>query len=243
MTKLSIGTKKMGLSFKHMQYDVSNEIVIERIKQVLSDFKQKNPHLSNLFKISREFAHKTNDEQVIISDILEIAHNQHLDVLEGSIVSIYYAQARPNLRCPVAFDHPLDHYPMLKLLEIGRQLGIAVCHKFNHVPLTGFMFIVNCIFGDFNKFTELDIPLELIEIDIGVKYKKGILSQKVSYFMFFQKGAFLGYGGGNFSIFPNMIYKELRIFSRCSILENIGWTKTERGDIAIPTNIDLLREI
>lgn len=178
----------MGLSFKHMEYDVSNEIVIERIKQILSDFRQRNPHLSDLSNIAKEFVHKKNDEQVIISDILEIVQNYNLDVLKGADVSIFYAHARPNLRCPVVFDHPLDHYPMAKLFELGRQLGIAICHKFNNVPLTGFMFVVNCIFIDFNKFAELDMPLELIEIDIDVKYRKGILSQKISRFMFFQNG-------------------------------------------------------
>ena len=167
----------MGLSFDHMEHDVSNEVVIERIKQILSDFRQSNPYLSDLPKISRKFAHKKNDEQVIISDILQIVQNHKLDVLKGAVVSIYYAHARPNLRCPVFFDHPLDHYPMAKLFELGRQLGITVCHKFNNVPLTGLMFVVNGIFIDFNKFAELDIPLELIEIDINTKYKKTILYQ------------------------------------------------------------------
>jgi len=58
--------------------------------------------------------------------------------------------------------------------------------------------------------------------------------------MFFQNGVFLGHGGGNFSIFPNIFYKKMRIFSRCSILENMFGQKPRGGGIAIPTNIDLL---
>ncbi|MFZ3090269.1 MAG: AfsA-related hotdog domain-containing protein [Nitrospirota bacterium] len=138
----------MGLSSKYKEYDVDNEVVIERIKQILSDFRQRNPYISDISKIARKFVHKKNDEQVIISDILEIVQNHNLDALKGAVVSIYYAHACPNLRCPVVFDHPLDHYPMAKLFELGRQLGIAVCHRFNNVPLTGFMFVVGCIFID-----------------------------------------------------------------------------------------------
>lgn len=94
--------------------------------------------------IEREYVHKINPSQVVISDVKKIEKNK-INVIfpHKKEISVSYCQAKPNLSCPVCFDHPLDHYPLMMLLEIGRQLAIAASHK---------IFIKKqCIFFTFRK--------------------------------------------------------------------------------------------
>ncbi|MCP3962202.1 MAG: hypothetical protein GY719_30535, partial [bacterium] len=59
---------------------------------------------------------------------------------------------------PFFFEHPLDHYPGLMLIEAGRQFGTTVAHLLYGVPFDT-AFILNGLRVDFTSFAELGKPV------------------------------------------------------------------------------------
>jgi hypothetical protein len=123
--------------------------------------------LSSIHPIAKELVHKKYSEQVFISDPQPLLLNPGND---SSTEMAYFAYARPNLNCPVCFDHELDHYPLIALFEVARQMGIAVTHRFFGIPLKGFSGVVEQMTIRCNMFVELDIPLLIICTDTVQKH-------------------------------------------------------------------------
>lgn len=188
-------------------------------------------------QIDKKLVHKLSEEQVVIGDINELSSesiNKYFP--EGNYISMYYGKAYPNLECNVCFDHPLDHYPLMMIFEMGRQAGIAVSHKFYDVPLTGYINIVDSLSFNFKQFMELDKPVFIVCSDTDVKNKKGI-QRRYMEFSFMQEGVYCASGIANVSVFGKNLYKKLRSNSR----KKIDPSFSSRGNI-IPTNTEILLE-
>jgi hypothetical protein len=178
--------------------------------------------------------HKRDPKQIVIGNVSQICKEQIIDMLPcEKIKNIYYCQARPNLECAVCFDHPLDHYPLMMIFEMARQLAIATSHKFYEIPFEGYMSIVNSLSFDFKCFIELDMPLIILCLDIDVKSQKGRLTRAMK-FLFLQEGIPCASGSGVMNVFKKGLYDKMRKSSRCKI-----FNKNFLG--IIPTNIDLLK--
>lgn len=188
--------------------------------------------------IKKKYVHKRDNNQVLISNIIEIKKDRIGMVFpEKKDIFVLFCQAKPNLRCPVCFDHPLDHYPLMMIFEIYRQMAIATAHKIYNVPLKGYINIVDSLSFEFSYFAELDIPFIVMCVDVDVEMKEGILYKRLMQFFGVQGGIVCSYGTGSMKVLKKELYLKLRRDSRDSILNKLGINR-EGG--LIPTNIDLL---
>ncbi|WP_063726829.1 ScbA/BarX family gamma-butyrolactone biosynthesis protein [Streptomyces sp. RTd22] len=69
------------------------------------------------------------------------------------------ARLRPAGEHPSLFDHPLDHFPGMVLMEAGRQLGLL--HAAEHTRDTGRPWALTELAASFQTYAELDSPLLL----------------------------------------------------------------------------------
>lgn len=194
---------------------------------------------NEVIPIEKEYVHKRDTGQVLISDITEIKKDRIEMVFphKKDILSVSFCQAKPNLRCPVCFDHPLDHYPLMMIFEIARQLAIATAHKIYSVPLKGYMNIVDSLSFEFSYFTELDIPFIIMCVDTDVEMKEGVLYRRIMQFFGFQEQILCSYGNGSMRVLEKELYLKIRRDSRHRILKRLGII---RETDQIPTNIVLL---
>ncbi len=185
-------------------------------------------------QIEKNFVHKHNSAQVVISEINLLADDQVRDYFKTeSVNSVCYGYAIPNLNCSVCFDHPLDHYPLMMMFEIGRQFGVAASHKFYDIPLQGFVNIVDSLSFEFKTFLELDKPVCVVCIDKNIKVKKGIHRRQME-LSFIQEGIHCASGAGNISVFNKALYARMRTASRSRVINEVV-----RDIKTIPTNVNL----
>ncbi len=105
-----------------------NEILVKLYQISNSDsMKFRKKTTSNICK---SILHKVYDENVLIHDIVSIPEYEN-----RQDSNLYYSIACPNFSCNFIFDHPLDHYPFMLLIELARQISIGVTHKFKDIPV------------------------------------------------------------------------------------------------------------
>lgn len=189
---------------------------------------------SDAHPIAQQMVHKHNPSQVVIGDVGRIdPEDLSAWFPREAGTNVFYGQAIPNLDCEVCFDHPLDHYPLMMIFEIGRQLGIAISHQFYDIPLQGFINIVDSLSFEFKTFLELDKPVYVVCVDSDIKDKKGIHRRKME-LAFLQEGVHCASGGGNVSVFRRALYDRMRAASRTKVLG-----EPVRCARSIPTNLDV----
>ncbi|MCU7905562.1 MAG: hypothetical protein KZQ76_06820 [Candidatus Thiodiazotropha sp. (ex Epidulcina cf. delphinae)] len=185
--------------------------------------------------IAKERVHKSDPDKVVIGDIKLLTGDVCMKPVAGTDCKrLYFCNALPNFECGVCFDHPLDHYPLMMIFEMGRQVGIAVSHEFYGVPLKGHINIVDALSFEFKRFLELDKPVYIVCADSAVQERKGLLRREMN-LAFIQEGVHCASGSGNVSIVSHALYKRMRAASRSGI---IG--RPVAGAHAIPTNVDLI---
>lgn len=186
-------------------------------------------------KISKIFVHKKDFDNVLISELIRIEIQDELFSAESSLFdsNIYFSRAFPNLNCNVCFDHALDHYPLMVIFELGRQIGIAATHFFYDIPLEGFMNIVDNLSFEFVTFCELDQDLYVVFIEENYNNSK-TLQTITCKFLFIQNNRLCAKGNGSIKVMPLNHYKRFRKISRNRILSSIKQITSE-----LPTNTSL----
>ncbi|MCD7932218.1 MAG: hypothetical protein LUH15_13170 [Tannerellaceae bacterium] len=184
-----------------------------------------NIYFSQMKKIKKEYVHKSHEEYVLISDILEIP-DEYIpeDVSKSNRNKYLYFTAYPKYDCTFCFDHELDHFPFMMIVEVIRQAGIAIGHTIHGVPLRGNSGIMDKVHLNVLKFMELDIPLLIVIKDMVVKQKKS-RHERIMYFYFYQNGTLCASCEINASIMEIDIYERLRMNSRAEILKNTFFEK------------------
>lgn len=192
--------------------------------------KMSNPLSIQKFCIDNSFVHKVKSKNVLISDIAKI------EVSENDFekdVNLYYSAACPNFKCEFIFDHPLDHYSFMLLLESARQMSIGVTHKYMDFSISSIKNTVSNVDLKIHRFAELDYPLILGCIDHIVKNKRTIQVRDL-YFFFIQKGKLCAEVKSAISVMTVELYNRYRITNR---QDTIGINNVE-----LVTNIDIINQ-
>ena len=106
--------------------------------------------------MDKSVVHKHHQQNAFISRF-ERVDDDHPDDVIG--------QLHLDSEHPFFFEHPLDHYPGLMLVEAGRQFGTAVAHLLYGVP-SDTSFILNGLRVDFTHFAELGKLIHSIESEL-----------------------------------------------------------------------------
>jgi hypothetical protein len=195
--------------------DISDKAILQVARYIgVSEIELKRIQL-----LDKQYVHKTDPNQVVVSTIYN-ADEYGYEVEELRPHVLFYAYACPNLTCPVVFDHPLDHYPMMSLFEIGRQMSLAIMHQFYQVPFEGYMCISNEVGFNYKVFAELDMPLALItadtsELQIGEKIQRRNL-----HIFYIQENCICATAKVDMTSCKKDVYKKIRKSARRSRLAN-----------------------
>ncbi len=110
---------------------------------------------------------------------------------------------------PFFFEHPLDHFPGLMLIEAGRQFGTTVAHQIYGVPFET-AFILNGLRIDFTSFAELGKPVFVNSTVSEKEFKRGMLTSMLYAGNFVQNGEAIGYMAGRWHIYPKKVMARMR---------------------------------
>lgn len=152
-------------------------------------------------RLDRKLVHKHHDENVFIS---------RFEPVDADHPDDFVAQLYLDKEHPFFFEHPLDHYPGLMLVEAGRQLGTSVAHVHYDVPLGDAVFILNGMEVDFTSFAELDRPVFVNSTVSEKKFKRGALTAMFYKGHFVQNEQPIGYMSGHWNIYPKRAMQRMR---------------------------------
>lgn len=184
--------------------------------------------------IENKYVHKHNKENVLISNIMEMTSDvQSMNGIESD-TQYFGAIAYPDYECSFCFDHKLDHLPFISIIEIVRQMGIAIGHKFYNIPLSGFANIMSNMRLQIWKFLELDLSLFIIAKDVVMK-RKGTRLERLLRFDLFQNHVNCGNISIDAIIMPQAIYNRLRNNNRTELIKGTSLSKN------IPFNVDMVK--
>jgi hypothetical protein len=167
--------------------------------------------------IDRHLVHKNAADQVLIGEVVELPERVIQDFFaDRPYQRLFLTKVFPNLECKFCFDHPLDHYPLMMLLEVGRQLGTAISHRFYEVPLAGYVGIGDSIAVNFKRFIELDSPVFVLSAESDFRGRKAT-QHRASEVSFLQGGNECAYGNGSLTVLARSMYQKFRVGSRAQI--------------------------
>lgn len=150
--------------------------------------------------MDKDVVHKHHQENAFISRV-EPVDDDHPDEFIGQLA---LGESHPFF-----FEHPLDHYPGLMMVEAGRQLGTAVAHLFYGVP-RDCVFVLNEMTVDFSTFAELGQPVFVNSTVTDKKYKRDLLNGMFYHGHFVQNEEEIGYMSGRWSIYPKRAIERMR---------------------------------
>ena len=150
--------------------------------------------------MDKSLVHKHHQENAFISRVESVGED-HPDDFIGQLVL--------GKDHPFFFEHPLDHYPGLMLVEAGRQLGTAVAHLSYGVP-RDCVFVLNEMTVDFTTFAELGQPVYVNSTVSDKKFKRDLLNGMFYHGHFVQNEVEIGYMSGRWSIYPRRAIERMR---------------------------------
>ena len=150
--------------------------------------------------VDKKIVHKHQQGNVFVSRA-EPVDDQHPDEIIGQL-------ALPSDH-PFFFEHPLDHYPGLMLIEAGRQFGTTVAHLLYGVPYDT-AFILNGLRVDFTSFAELGRPVFVNSTVSEKEFKRGMLTSMLYEGNFVQHGEAIGFMSGRWHIYPKRVMARMR---------------------------------
>ena len=150
--------------------------------------------------MDKDLVHKHRQENAFISRVEQVG-DDHPDEFIGQLA------LDPGHE--FFFEHPLDHYPGLMMVEAGRQLGTAVAHIFYGVPRES-VFVLNGMTVDFTTFAELGRPVYVNSEVSEKKFKRGALLGMFYEGHFVQNEAEIGYMSGRWTIYPRRAIERMR---------------------------------
>lgn len=174
---------------------VALEQSLAKLREWTAEFEQGPPP-----QLDRKLAHKHRLENVFVSRFERVS-DEHPDHIVGQL----YLDSRH----PFFFEHPLDHYPGLMLVEAGRQFGTAVAHVLYDVPLEA-IFTLNGVTVEFNNFAELDVPV-FVNSEVSEKqYKRGALVGMLYSGHFIQNEKPVGFMSGRWIMYSKKVMERMR---------------------------------
>lgn len=187
--------------------------------------------------IEKQYVHKRNPEYVLVSEIEDITERiMEKGVERNDKEKYFYATAFPKYNCAFCFDHELDHMPFMMTIEVIRQVGVAIGHKFHGFPVTGFLNIMDRMQMQIDKFIELDIPLLVLLRDVVLRNKSS-RQERMVYFDLYQNGVLCARIEINAIIMKTEIYSRLRKTNRMELVKNTSLSEKPA------TNIDMINKL
>ena len=157
-----------------------------------------------LRRLDKTLVHKHREENVFVARIEQVESGDE----DSFIVQLFLESDHAFF-----FEHPLDHYPGLMLVEAGRQAATALTHLFYGVPLDS-MFILQGLSVDFTTFAELREPVFILSRVREKKLKQARLTGMFCEGVFIQRGKPIGSMSGRWQIFDRRAANRLRSISR-----------------------------
>lgn len=174
---------------------VSLAETIPRFRQWTAEFENGPPP-----RLDRRLVHKHQDQNVFVSRFEQV-DAEHPDHFIGQL---YLDPSHPFF-----FEHPLDHFPGLMLVEAGRQFGTAVAHVEYGVPHDA-VFTLNGLKVEFTQFAELDRPV-FVNSEVSEKQlKRGALVGMVYAGNFVQNEQAIGYMSGRWIMYSKKVMERMR---------------------------------
>lgn len=155
----------------------------------------------DLERIPGAFVHKVEPRNVLLNKLERAPDDPDL----------FLAELVPDWTHPFFFEHLLDHIPSMMLVEAGRQIAIAICHRFYDVPF-GAVFITgsyNIRFTDFGEVSMYD-PVSIRAKVSDTRFRRGRLISLRAGGEFVQARRSLGQMEGDFTVFERETYVRLR---------------------------------
>ena len=150
--------------------------------------------------MDKSVVHKHHQQNAFISRLERVDDDRPDDVI---------GQLHLDPEHPFFFEHPLDHYPGLMLVEAGRQFGTAVAHLLYGVP-SDTSFILNGLRVDFTHFAELDKPVFVNSTVRDKEYKRDALTHMLYEGHFVQNEEEIGFMSGRWHIYPKRVMERMR---------------------------------
>jgi len=157
-------------------------------------------------RLDKKLVHKHRDENVFVSRIEQVAKGEE----DSFVVQLYLESDHVFF-----FEHPLDHYPGLMLVEGARQAATALTHIYYGVPLDS-MYILQGLTVDFTSFAELKVPVFVASKICKRTFKNGQLTGMFCEGVFMQRGKPLGTMSGTWKIFDRRSAQRLRAVAQAA---------------------------
>lgn len=150
--------------------------------------------------MDKKLVHKHQQQNVFVSRVERVG---------GEDADDFIAQLALDQEHPFFFEHPLDHYPGLMMVEAGRQLGTAVAHTYYRVPYDT-VFVLNGMQVDFTTFAELAKPVFVNSTVSDKTFKRDALTGMFYEGHFIQNEEEIGFMSGRWSIYPRRVIERMR---------------------------------
>ncbi len=151
--------------------------------------------------MDKSVVHKHRQQNAFISRFEKVDDDHPHDII---------GQLHLDPEHPFFFEHPLDHYPGLMLVEAGRQFGTAVAHELYDVPRKDTAFILNGLRVDFTHFAELGKPVFVNSTVKDREYKRDALTSMLYGGHFVQNEMEIGFMAGRWHIYSRRVMERMR---------------------------------
>jgi hypothetical protein len=160
--------------------------------------------------LDKRLVHKAHDENVLLSDIEEVARDKTELDKEGRPIrnDHFRGTVSINRYHSFFFEHHRDHVPGLYLIEAGRQMAVAVAHRFYGVPF-GVEFVMTDLHVWFRNMANLGDPLIIESAMTQHLYRKGRLTGMQSSGSFRQGGVEVAFMSGALILMDRNLLKRL----------------------------------
>jgi hypothetical protein len=160
--------------------------------------------------LDKRLVHKAFEENVLLSHIDEVARGQMVVDNEGRPIrkdhfrGTLYIQRNHTF----FFEHHRDHVPGLYLIEAGRQMSVAVAHRFYDVP-SGVEFVMTDLHVWFRNMANIHDPLIIENAMSQHIYRKGQLAGMHSSATVRQGGTEVAFMSGSMILMDKNLLKRL----------------------------------
>ena len=168
---------------------------IVRFREWAAEFEQGPPPV-----LDRKLVHKHRQENVFVSRFERVS-----DELPDDFIAQFHLDATH----PFFFEHPLDHFPGLMLVEAGRQLGTALAHVEYGVPMDA-VFILNDFSVSFPSFAELGRPVFVTSKVREKVIKRDMLNGMLYAGNFVQNEEPIGFMSGRWHMYSKKVMQRMR---------------------------------
>ncbi len=160
----------------------------------------KNYDPKKIERIDNKYVHKVNDENNLVSRIIQISKGDTDSYLSQFIIDNSH---------PYFFEHPYDHIPGMMMVEAARQVGSAIAHLYYDVSFET-VFILNEMNVRFFRYVVLTLPL-FIKSQVRNKLtRRGKLMQMEIDGYLVQDGKEVAFMSGTWQMYDKKIIQRFR---------------------------------